>query len=239
MQNFLAIDLETTAREPADAEVVEFAAVTATLYGDGKFAVMPERNHGLVDPGVPIPPETSALHQIINADVRGSPTWPEALAHIRQLAESVDAVLVAHNTSLERALVADAMPGRRWVCTYKAALRVWPDAPAHTNETLRYFLGPEYQPDLGRGFLQRPHSALHDALVTAHTLGALLGHATIDEMVAWEGEVALLPRCPIGKYRNMKWADVPSDYLEWILYKAVDMREDIRFAAAKELRGRT
>lgn len=63
----------------------------------------------------------------------------------------------------------------------------------------------------------------------------LLKTASVDDMIRWTTEPALLPRCPIGKYRNLPWAEVPFDFLEWILYKAVDMRADILHCARVEM----
>jgi exodeoxyribonuclease X len=43
-------------------------------------------------------------------------------------------ILVAHNCAFERQFVTEAVTdGIPWICTYKVALHVWPDAPRHTN----------------------------------------------------------------------------------------------------------
>lgn len=122
----------------------------------------------------------------------------------------------------------------KWLCTYKAAVRVWPDCPSHSNECIRYFLGL----GTGRSGIQRPHSAAHDAEVTASILWELLRAGTsVEDMLKWTEEPAMLPTCPLGDWRGRKWADVDAGFLLWILRKIHD-REDVRFCAEKELERR-
>jgi exodeoxyribonuclease X len=142
-------------------------------------------------------------------------------------------IAVAHNAEYERFVLAkhDPLAGLQWLCTYKAALRVWPDAPGHSNEVLRYHLGL----GTGRRFPQAPHSALHDARVTAALLRELLAAGTsIEDMLRWTNEPALLPTCPLGDWRGRPWAEVDESFLLWILRKIFD-REDVRFCAKAEL----
>ncbi len=225
---FLVLDLETTGREPETAHVVEWAIVWCDRIGPFRHGRV-----GLVRPPVPIPPETSAVHHIIDRDVETAPAWTAASGEIRRIiAVNRPVALVAHNAEFERHFLAELAPGIPWICTYKAALRVWPEAPSHSNEALRYWLG---LPDLGREYQQEPHSAYHDAEVTGYLLQRLLERASVEDLIRWADEPALLPRCPIGQYRNLAWADVPTDFLEWILYKAVDMRRDVAHSARLEL----
>jgi hypothetical protein len=85
-----------------------------------------------------------------------------------------------------------------------------------------------------KGAGQAPHSAMHDARVTAQLLGELLRAGTsIEDMLKWTTEPAMLPTCPLGDWRGKKWSDVDEGFLLWILRKITD-REDVRFCA-KEL----
>ena len=45
--------------------------------------------------------------------------------------------IAAHNADFETKFFEPMLPV---ICTYKAALRVWPDAPSHSNGALRYWL---------------------------------------------------------------------------------------------------
>ena len=92
------------------------------------------------------------------------------------------------------------LQGRPAICTYKAALRLWPEAPGHGNQVLRYWLRPK---DLDPVIASPPHRALPDAYVTAFILRELLELATVEELIAWTGEPALLPRVTFGQYRGV------------------------------------
>lgn len=236
---FVIVDLESTNREPKDAHIVEWAAVVIVPPWFSEEGLVQEHG-GLVKPPIPIPAETSAVHHIIDADVEGAPSWESEKDKLAVLLVPGGRIAVAHNAEYERALLAKeglnivggVVP---WLCTYKAALRVWPDAPGHGNECLRYFLGL----GTGRAGGQAPHSAMHDARVTAQILGELLRAGTsIADMLKWTTEPAMLPTCPIGVWRGKKWDEVDHGFLDWIIYKARDMREDIKFCAKAEIQRR-
>lgn len=184
----------------------------------------------LCNPGRPIPPEIRAIHHIADADVADAIAATVALDGIG--GEHVDAV-AAHNAKFEQAFY----PGGSapWICTYKVALRLWPEAPSHSNQVLRYWLGMELPADLA----MPPHRAGPDAFVTAHILARELnlGTASFDDMVRWSAGPALLPRITFGKYRGSKWEAAPSDYLSWIADKS-DMDADVKANARHHLKAR-
>lgn len=223
------IDLETTGREPTEAHVIEWA-----------YCITDENTNwtakeGMVKPPVLIPPETSAIHHIIDADVAEAPDWGAESYRLSDVIRELNPVaLVAHNTDMERHFIEPLAQGVPWICTYRAALRAWPEAPSHSNEGLRYYLG---LPRLGRRYFQQAHSAAHDTMVTAQILRRLLLHVRVEDMIIWTDEPAKLPRCPIGDYRGLPWNEVPSDFLSWTLSKP-DMRKDVVFCARAELKRR-
>lgn len=181
------------------------------------------------NPGRPIPPEARAVHHISDKDVHGAAQPSEGL---RRLREGAPAYYVAHNAKFEQAFFPDATTP--WVCTYKAALRFWPDAPAHSVQVLRYWL----ELILGdEATAMPPHRAGPDAYVTAHLFARMLseGSATIEDMVRWSSGPALLPKVTFGKHRGARWEDVPTDYLEWVINKT-DMDGDIKANARHHLK---
>lgn len=234
---FVVIDLESTNREPKDAHIVEWAAIVIRppWFGEGGS----EEHGGLVRPPVTIPAETSAVHHIIDADVADAKPWSDQMWELAALLGPIGRIAVAHNAEYERELLGKEGPIMAglplpWLCSYKAALRVWPDAPGHSNECLRYHLGL----GTGRSSVQAPHSAMHDARVTAQILGELQrAGATVEDMLKWTKEPAMLPTCPLGDWRGKKWAEVDAGFLLWILRKIHD-RPDVRFCAEKELERR-
>lgn len=179
----------------------------------------------LCNPGRPISHEAMAVHHITDEDVAdavgdasvlGSPTY-----------------FVAHNADYERQFFTTSVP---LLCTYKVALRMWPDAPSHSLQFLRYHLGLP----VSREIASMAHRAGPDAYVCAHLMRRIMNddRASIDDMVRWSSGHALLPRCPMGKHRGKKWEDVPTDYLDWIVNKAPDMDAAIKANAKHHLKAR-
>lgn len=256
MKNINTIDFETTGKDAAEAFAIEAALACPDdgAYGFETFIALPE--------GVTIPPETSAVHHIVDADLAGAPDWDtvvDSLWGAVSLGGELgpqDVVMVAHNAEYEQAVLAGTIfDDCIWVCTFKCALVIWPEAPSHSNESLRYWLGF----GTGRSRQQSSHSALHDCKVTSGIFNALYGqfhkrlvdagsipaefeavttpevqNAIISEMVRVSKEIAVLPVCPIGKERGKKWEDIDGGFLSWTLRQA-DMREDVKHAARAEL----
>ena len=127
-------------------------------------------------------------------------------------------ILVAHNAAFEQHF--HKGDGRAWIDTYKCALVVWPDAPAHGNQVLRYWLNLDHDTGFDRTAAMPPHRALPDAYVTAQILIRLLHAITIDEMLRISAEPALLRRIGFGKHKGMLFSEAPVDYLRWIVDKA-------------------
>ena len=223
------IDLETTGTAPP-AEVIEFGR-TDLVY-DAADCAIDRPMARLYRPLNGIPPETMAVHHITEADFKAdTPVCSPELLRQAVWGGAVPDVLVAHNCDFERQFVSeaatDALP---WICTFKAALRVWPDAPKHSNQVLRYWLGVE----LDNALAMPPHRAGPDAYVTAFVLKALLAEASVEDMIAWTKEPRLLPKVPMGKHRGSAWADAPVDYLQWMSRQA-DMDPDVVWNARREL----
>lgn len=235
MENIYTIDFETTGVDPKTCEPVEVALFNPETHELSWF----------IKPKEPIPAETSAVHHIIDADVELAPVWPIARNGLAGILSTEPhcklPILVAHNAEYEKTILlknpegCSDFPPVIWICTYKCALRVWPNAPAHRNEVLRYWL--ELGTDRGRHADQHPHSALHDAKVTYLLLTELLKHATLEQLVEWSELPAKLPFMPMGKHYKQTWDTIPAPYLQWCMAQT-DMREDVKFCAKEELERR-
>ncbi|MBP8216025.1 MAG: hypothetical protein KAX54_00080 [Thauera sp.] len=217
------IDFETTGTAPP-AQVVEVGYCDLDVE-DGAWRVREPVSWLCGVEG--IPPETRAVHHITIAEVAGLPSFQEASLY------KFGTVMAAHNMAFEEQWLPGMIEHR--LCTYKAALRVWPEAPGHSNGVLRYWLEDHGLLSLDPALAQPAHRAGPDAYVTAHILKALLeAGATGRDMVAWTREPAVLPTCPIGKFRGKPWAEVEEGFLRWMTQQAT-MEADLKWNAQREI----
>lgn len=218
------IDFETTGTEPP-AEVCEVGICDLRL--EEKDVLRPLTwLCGVKD----MPPEVRAVHHIGLSECAGQqPFNPDDM--FLEAYGPVNAV-AAHNAEFETKFFAPSVPV---ICTYKVALRVWPEAPSHSNGALRYWLEDQGLIAPEHPFTQPAHRAGPDAYVTAHILLALFNAGvTGKEMVAWTKEPRLLPTCPIGKFRGAKWSEVEAGFLGWMLRQET-MEEDLKWNAKREI----
>lgn len=216
------LDFETTGLPP-DAAICEAGWYDLDPSGepwlDGAAS-------SLINPGRPMPPEASAVHHLIDEDVDHAPSKEDVF---QRLMDGAD-IFAAHSAAFEKAFFGGG--DKPWICTLKAARRVWPEAPSHSNQALRYWL----RLPISRTAAEPAHRALPDAYVTAWLLHELLRAGTsLDDMIQWTKEPSLLPRVTFGKHRGKAWSELPLDYLDWLVGKS-DMDEDTKFTARHWLR---
>jgi len=174
-----------------------------------------------------MPPEVRAVHHISLAQCQGMDEFDSA-AMFRAPCDAI----AAHNAEFETKFFESPVPV---ICTYKAALRVWPDAPSHSNGVLRYWLEDQGKIALVHARTQPAHRAGPDAYITAHILKALFDTgATVNKMVEWTKEPRLLPKCPIGKFRGRPWSEVDNGFLGWMLRQPT-MEADLKWNAEREI----
>lgn len=221
------IDFETSGTEPPDAEVCEVGLCDLCVEDR---AVMPAQSW--LCQVKTMPPEVRAIHHLTLAECAEHDPFNAD----RMFATPCDAV-AAHNAEFETKFFTPPVP---LICTYKAALRAWPEAPSHSNGALRYWLEDNGAiPPLASAHTQPTHRAGPDAYVTAHILLALLNAGIKgNQMVGWTKEPALLPRCPIGKFRGKPWSEVEGGFLGWML-RQPDMEAGLKWNAQREIARRS
>ena len=228
------VDLETTGNSFTDGGVVEIGWQDL-VEENGAWRLHGGPEARLVRPGNPISPATSAIHHLIDEDVAGAPPWLEVAPGILQGTNEEGVgrpiALAAHRSAFEQRWCVPAVSGQaRWICTYKCALRIWPDAPGHSNQGLRYWRRPD---GLDRVLGLPAHRAGPDAYVTAHHLRDMLAVAPVEQLIAWSAEPALLVRVPFGPHRYRSWRDLDLDVLGRIA--AGDGNVDMAFTARTEI----
>jgi exodeoxyribonuclease X len=236
MDGILVIDTETTGDGPED-EVMELAGVLLTPGETGWRETA--RQEGYIKPLRAVcSPEARAVHHIPDSCLDLAPTMAELVA--APVPRPSAPIWAAHNAEFDERLLlqsggGDLLPSRK-ICTWRCALHLWPDAPSHKNQVLRYWLN--VHPDLPPGL--HPHRALYDALVTAAILQRMLEMRTVQELEILTTQPVLLTTCRFGKHRGQRWADLPSDYLRWILRsRAEPFGEDALHTARSVLADRS
>lgn len=224
MRLIRVIDIETTGIDPASSEIIEIASVDM-VRGGGITNAMDT----LVRPTKPIPPAASAIHHIVDEDVKDAPSFSDVIARFK----GAD-FYVAHNCDFEQSFfAARGIQLGPWICTYKSALRVWPELDGHSNQELRYALGRATPfPGFERGVIS-PHRAAFDVVVTAAVFEELIKQARWGKLVQWSAEHALHTRFHFGKYRGKRYQEIATSdpaYLQWIIEKS-ELEEGIKHSA--------
>src|SRR5262245_35381222 len=161
----VVIDTETTGLDPAEARIVEIAAIRIVV---GRLSA-DEIFQSLVSPGVSIPATATAIHHIDDAKVAEAPSfakvWPALVDFIGE------AVVIGHNIGFDLAVLERecrraglAYRQTRALDTRLLAEIIEPTLAAYTIESLATWLGV-------RG--GERHSAKGDATTTARIFAVL------------------------------------------------------------------
>lgn len=218
------IDVETLGLDPADG----ICEIGWTDVIDGRpglpFAI-------LVNPGKPIPPEMSAIHHIVDSDIAESGVAPEVAIAAASNGGTV-ATYCAHKASFEQSFLPQ-LKDASWICSWKVAIHLAPNAPSHSNQALRYWL----KLAVDRATASPPHRAGPDSYVTAHLLARALAKLSPEEMIDISKSPVLLPKFTFGKLYGQPWEDADDGYLEWIV-KTITDNEDAVYTAKFHLSAR-
>ncbi|WP_404365602.1 exonuclease domain-containing protein [Sphingomonas sp. MMS24-J45] len=223
------IDLETTGEAPPLHGVCEIGWQDVAMGADGRWEIYGEGGARLVNPGRPIPPLTQAIHHILDEQVADAPLWHDVARSVLDPYPKRVA-LAAHRSLYEEKFCTPALTrDAPWICTWKCALRLWPDTPAFSNQLLRYWRKPEGL-EHERGL--PAHRAFPDAYVTAFHLRDMLNAVGLEQLLAWSRLPGLLPRViRPGLDRGKEWHEISDDSLAIMLG---DRDEDVRFTAETE-----
>lgn len=230
------IDTETVGFEPpaVGEGVVEFAAVRLGAVEE------PSWFHSLVKPTCPIEIQAMAAHHITEEMVASADSLESVL---KPISNDISGIYCAHNAAFDKKFLPAWLSSRRWICTWRCALHLWPDAPGHSNQVLRYYLGLKVQ-DMPEECGTSAHRALYDAWVTAklldHMLDTLLecreefAGKTVDdavnELLRLSTAPVLLKKIRFGKHAGTAFEDIDRGYLRWVVGQK-DMDADVLHTA--------
>lgn len=231
------LDFETTGMDPSEgAAVCQLGMTDVWVPEEGAPPTISPPFAMFIDPGHPMPPEVQGIHHISDKNCIGAPSADEGFKLLTASnGKGTPRAFVAHQAEFDRKFFPTAPAP--WICTRKVAMRIWPEAPNHKNQTLRYWLRCDDQSNFEPWNAMPPHRAGPDTYVTAHLLYRALAECTVEEMIRWTNEPSLLPGAiHFGKHKGTPWSQVDPSYLDWIVTKAGDMDADVVFTARHWLR---
>lgn len=232
------IDLETTGLAPP-ASVVEIGWCDVHFEPETKRVEIGAPKSKLFKPAEPMTPEVIAVHHLTDAMLAGLPEC--TVDDLKEVARADSPqFLCAASCDFEQKWITQDITQPfgersppRWICTVKAASRLFPDAQSHSNQATRYRLGL----DLPESVAMPPHRAGPDSFVTAHILGRFLQTERVASLVHWTTLPKWMPNCPIGKlWRGKPWAEVDEGFLNWM--RGADIDDDAKHWALVELERR-
>ena len=150
--------------------------------------------------------------------------------------------LVAHNSSFEEEMFSlygigkpdGIYPIPPFICTMKAAKRLFPEAGGYSLQYLRHVLALENNFRDPR--CDPPHAAGPDTWLTAKLFIHMHDGLGMSTPILHSCTTSLQhhPVCPIGKYKGQAWNSVETSYLQWIINTS-KMDESVKNAARLEL----
>jgi DNA polymerase-3 subunit epsilon len=198
------IDFETTGTNAEHDRIVEIGIVG---FDEGKVSF---REGLLIQPGIPIPEESRAVHGITDEELEGAPSFAEALPRIVALLEG--RLPVAYNAGFDRGfLLAEverslhALPGGKRPPAMDPAV-TWVDPLVWARESLKE-LKSRRLGDVCAHFgipLEQAHRAAGDAEAAGHVLLALADKVpgVYGELIRLQARYAAFQEAEMSRFRR-------------------------------------
>ncbi|MDX8431032.1 MAG: DUF3820 family protein [Candidatus Algichlamydia australiensis] len=224
-QPFICFDIESTGLDTKKDQIIEIAIVKFT------FDEILETYETLIDPGCPIPEESTQIHHITNEMVQGKPMIGSVLKEIVKLIGNH--ILVGHGIGFDIDILQNAAKRHTVPCeiennkridTLRLA-RLYGESPTNSLQALRqHFNIPE----------EGAHRAMSDVVVNIEVFKFLSQNfRTAKELLERLKKPILMRQMPLGKHKARPFSEIPLDYLRWAVHQDFDM--DLLFSIKSEL----
>src|SRR5579872_1686388 len=210
-------DTETTGVRSEKDRIIEIAAYDP--YEDRTYV-------HLINPGIPIPPEATAIHGISDAMVAEAPTFEQIGKEFFDFCKT-DYVLIAHNNdTFDRPFLENEckragiiFPDCPFIDSLKWSRKYRSDLPRHTLQFLREVYGIA---------ANQAHRALDDVIVLHQVFSKMLDDLSLETVRELLQRPTQLSHMPFGKHQGKPLTEVPRDYVRWMLTSgAFDKSENI------------
>jgi DNA polymerase-3 subunit epsilon len=225
---FVCLDCETTGLEPKLDRVIEVAAVRFT------FDEILEEFDTLIDPGCPIPEESTKIHHITNEMVAGKPSFNEVLPEVLRFVGNH--YIVGHGILFDlevlfeeskRCGIDTPFMRQKYFDTLRLA-RLYGGSDVNSLK----MLGEHF--NVGR---EGAHRAMNDVRMNVdvfkHLTKRFKTTVQIDEALSRPIE---LKKMPLGKHKGRLFKELPTNYLRWAAAQSFD--QDLLYSLRLELKKR-
>lgn len=225
---FICLDLETTGLETDKDRIIEIAIVRFNF--DGVI----DSFETLVDPEMPIPEASTAIHHITDSMVKGKPKIKEILPKVFEFVGK--SIIVGHGITTDIAFLCSAAKHNSVPCklashpyldTLRLA-RLYGESPINSLEMLRkHFNIAE----------EGAHRAMNDVVVNIEVFKYLCKRfKTTEQIVNRLKSPIQLKTMPLGKHKGRPFSAIPVEYLRWAVNQ--DFDQDLMFSLKTELKKR-
>lgn len=217
-----------TGLTPESNRIIEIAIMRFT------FDTVLESYETLIDPEIPINPESIAIHHITDAMVQGKPKIWEILPKIFQMIGRE--VIIGHGIDNDLAFLCAEAKRHQIPCTLNAhpfidtlrLARLYGESPINSLEKLRQHFNVSEE---------GAHRAMSDVVVNIEVFKHLTHQfKKTEEILHRLKSPILLRNMPLGKHKGRPFTEIPLQYLQWAVHQNFD--QDLLFSIKTELKKR-
>ncbi len=225
---FVCLDCETTGLDTANDKIIEIALVRFTFEG------IIDSFETLIDPQIPIPEASIAIHHITNAMIQNKPKVQEILPRVLDFIGK--SIIVGHGITNDIAFICSAAKQHNIPCklashpyldTLRMA-RMYGESPTNSLERLRQHFNITEE---------GAHRAMNDVTVNIEVFKYLSkSYKTTEQIVNRLKSPIQLKTMPLGKHKGRPFGEIPVEYLRWAVNQ--DFDQDLMFSLKTELKKR-
>lgn len=225
---FVCLDCETTGLEPSSDQIIEIALVCFN------FETIVASYETLIDPQIPIPEASIAIHHIDDAMVRGKPKIYEVFPKILEFIGKY--IIIGHGITNDINFLCAAakqytipcrLASHPYIDTLRLA-RLYGESPINSLEKLRQHFNIAEE---------GAHRAMNDVIVNIEVFKYLCQRfKTTEQIINRLKSPIQLKTMPLGKHKGRSFSEIPVEYLRWAVNQKFD--QDLLFSLKTELKKR-